>query len=109
MSGCIWHLILRVRLYKSVKLGASTTSVDFGMSDSSAFYAVINGAPVVSFILVFVGFLFMTFTTSLLVFHLYLVVKGLTTNEEVSRARQRRASDGHRCHAHCNRRWCNNK
>jgi hypothetical protein len=50
---------------------------------TSAFYYVLNHIPVVSFILLVYGFLFMFFTTSLFVFHIYLIAKGVTTNEEL--------------------------
>lgn len=75
---CIWHLYLLVTDYKDARAGSSDPP-----STNEAFWHVLNHIGVVSFILAIYGFIFMFFTTSLYLFHIYLVFKGLTTNEEV--------------------------
>jgi hypothetical protein len=71
---CLWHLVLVSREYEAAHPSSS---------GSEAFHDALKSKAVVSFILLVFGFIFMFFTTSLYVFHIYLVVRGVTTNEEL--------------------------
>lgn len=79
---CIYHLYRRTTLYKDWR-NASDPSAP--ISGGAAFWHTLNTQAVTSFILVLYGFLFGFFTNTLYFFHVYLVARGVTTNEELKK------------------------
>ena len=79
---CIYHLYRKTTLYQDWRNASDPTET---ISGGAAFWHVLNTEAVTSFILCIYGFLFGFFTNTLYFFHIYLVARGVTTNEELKK------------------------
>ncbi len=78
---CLWHIIQTCQRYIEVHRFDDPSSGP--PSGLTAFRATLQSKVVISFLLFCFGFLFMFFTSTLYFFHIFLIGKGVTTNEQL--------------------------